>query len=284
MSETDSSTEGLVVDRGESRWTVTITRPAARNAFDDAMFTQLIELCAELHNADDVRVVVFRGAGDKAFSAGNDISTFARLDSGVERVLYEKWIRGALADVANVPQVTLAAVQGACVGGGLALATHCDLRIATTGARFGYPIARTLGNALSADLIRRCVAAFGEPLTQHMLLTGGLVDAQRAYAVGAVSEVVEPGALDDAVDEMVSALASTAPLTVAISKMQLAAITAGVHDPERDDTWLEAAYGSADFESAVEAFTRRERPSFSQTREAHALVRAWRSERNEEHP
>src|SRR3954451_9740472 len=122
------------------------------------MYAGLRELCDELRAHAGVRVLVLRGAGGKAFAAGNEISDFLDRDA----VAYEESIRELLLALFELPQVTIAAVEGACVSGGLAVATYCDCRIATPDARFGYPIARTLGNALSASIVYRCASVFGE--------------------------------------------------------------------------------------------------------------------------
>src|SRR3546814_6372965 len=120
--------------------------------------------CAELREDRSVKALVLCGAGGRAFAAGNEISDFVDADA----VAYETWIRELLRALFELPQVTIAAIDGVCVGGGLAVATHCDLRIATPNSRFGYTIARTLGNALSAPIGYRCAAAVGESITREM--------------------------------------------------------------------------------------------------------------------
>ena len=147
----------LQIRRTDGVVEVTFDRPDRHNAFTRGMYAALRELCEELHGDKSVKVLVLRGAGGRAFAAGNEISDFLEADA----VAYEIWIRELLESLFALPQVTIAAVDGICVGGGLAVATHCDLRIATPGSRFGYPIARTLGNALSASIVYRCAAIFG---------------------------------------------------------------------------------------------------------------------------
>ncbi len=179
MSETSTGEgpgEDLIVTRGDGVVEVVFNRPHRRNAFTRAMYAALKDLCADLREDSSVRVLVLRGAGGRAFAAGNEISDFVDADA----VAYEDWIRDLLEQLFALPQVTVAAVDGVCVGGGLAVATHCDLRLATAGSRFGYPIARTLGNALAASIVYRCATVFGEPVTREMLLASRLVDAERA--------------------------------------------------------------------------------------------------------
>jgi len=251
------STEELQVSRREGVVEVVFNRPQRRNAFTSAMYAGMRELCDELAGTKDVRVLVLRGSGGKAFAAGNEISDF--LDREV--VAYEESIRELLVALFELPQVTIAAVEGACVGGGLAVATHCDLRIATPDAKFGYPIARTLGNALSASIVYRCAGVFGESLTREMLLTSRLTTADRAYAVGAVMSVVED--LDAELETVVDGLLSASGVTLRATKRQLAARAALLEaEPAFDAELLTDVYGGPDFAEGVRAFLAKEKPAF----------------------
>lgn len=252
------TTDELQVDRRGVVVEVVFNRPKRRNAFTAAMYAAMRELCEELRTDDSARVLVLRGAGGQAFAAGNEISDF--LDRDV--VAYEETIRELLVALFELPQVTVAAVDGACVGGGLAVATHCDLRICTPHSRFGYPIARTLGNALSASVVYRCAAIFGESLTREMLLTSRLVTSDRAYAAGAVMSVVDD--LDAELDHVVRGLQQASAVTMRATKSQL------VHrarlleaEPEFDRDLLSEVYGGADFAEGVRAFLAKERPNFA---------------------
>ncbi|WP_166391090.1 enoyl-CoA hydratase-related protein [Nocardioides ochotonae] len=247
----------LLIERGDGVVTVTFHRPERRNAFTRAMYAELRELCAQLQDADDVRALVLRGAGGKAFAAGNEISDFLDTDA----VAYENWIRELLEALHALPQVTIAAVDGVCVGGGLAVATHCDLRIATPASRFGYPIARTLGNALSASVVYRCAAVFGESLTREMLLTSRLLAADRAYAVGALLAVTDD--LDAEVDTVLDGLRAASGVTLRATKAQLLARARVAEAPPReDDVLLREVYTGPDFAEGVRAFLAKEKPAF----------------------
>lgn len=236
---------------------VVFNRPERRNAFTSAMYADMRALCDELAGTQDVRVLVLRGAGGKAFAAGNEISDFLDRDA----VTYEESIRELLVALFSLPQVTIAAVEGACVGGGLAVATHCDLRIATPDARFGYPIARTLGNALSASIVYRCASVFGESLTREMLLTSRLTTAERAHAVGAVMSVAED--LDAELDTVVEGLLAASGVTLRATKQQLLARAALLEgEPDFDAALLSDVYGGPDFAEGVRAFLAKERPAF----------------------
>lgn len=250
-------TEDLLVTRSPGMVEVVFNRPERRNAFTAAMYAELGELCRELREDDTTHVLVLRGAGGKAFAAGNEISDFLER----EPVAYEASIRSLLVDLFHLPQVTIAAVDGVCVGGGLAVATHCDLRIATPHSRFGYPIARTLGNALSASIVYRCAAVFGESLTREMLLTSRLTGADRAYAVGAVMAVVDD--LDTELDTLVPGLLDASAVTHRATKAQLSARADLLEaEPDSDAALLAEVYGGPDFTEGVRAFLAKEKPQF----------------------
>lgn len=247
----------LVIHRRDHVIEVVFNRPERHNAFTRAMYLGLRDLCEELRADHSVRVLVLRGAGGRAFAAGNEITDFLDTDAAA----YEALIRGLLRELFELPQVTVAVVEGVCVGGGLAVATHCDLRVATPGSRFGYPIARTLGNALSASVLYRCLAVFGEALTREMLLTSRLVPADRAYAVGALVSVTEDP--DAELAEIVDGLLSASAVTLRATKQQLVARARVLEaEPEGDDELLREVYAGADFAEGVRAFTAKERPVF----------------------
>lgn len=250
-------TDELQIQRRDGVVEVTFNRPERRNAFTSSMYAGMRELCDELAEDTSVRVLVLRGAGGKAFAAGNEISDFLDQDA----VAYEESIRALLVALFELPQVTIAAVEGACVGGGLAVATHCDLRIATPESRFGYPIARTLGNALSASILYRCAAVFGESLTREMLLTSRLTTADRAYAVGAVMSVVDD--LDTELDDVVSGLLAASGVTMRATKAQLFARAEVLEAPPSfDSAMLAEIYRGPDFAEGVRAFLAKEKPAF----------------------
>jgi enoyl-CoA hydratase/carnithine racemase len=251
----------LRIERHEAeggRWVeVTFDRPERHNAFTQAMYAALHDLCDELSSDPSVKVLVLRGAGGRAFAAGNEISDFLAQDA----VAYEDWIRALLHRLFSLPQVTIAAVDGVCVGGGLAVATHCDLRLATPHSRFGYPIARTLGNALAAPIVYRCAAVFGEPLTREMLLAARLVDAQRAYTAGALTAVVP--SLDDELATLVPSILALSSVTLSATKQQLLARASALEAaPEGDDALLRTVYTGPDFAEGVRAFLAKEKPAF----------------------
>jgi enoyl-CoA hydratase len=237
---------------------VTFDRPEARNAMTWGMYESLGRLCEQLRGDPSVRVVRFRGAGGEAFVAGTDIAQFQSFTTGEDGVAYERRIDAGVALVESLPMPTVAVVEGWCVGGGLAIATACDFRIAAPGAKFGVPIARTLGNCLSAANVARLVAALGRPRTMRLLLLADMLSAEEAHACGYVLELADPQALDAASDRLCRRLAGLAPVTQRVSKALLNRLL-GASLPEAEDL-IRQAYGSDDFREGVQAFVGKRPP------------------------
>ena len=248
------SREGPVV-------TVTFDRPAARNAMTWRMYEQLGEACARIHLEEGARVAVFRGAGGKSFIAGTDIAQFQAFRGGDDGIAYEEKMEGYIGAVETVPVPTLAVIEGFAIGGGLAIAAACDLRIATPGSRFGVPIARTLGNCLSMANYARLVAALGAPRAKRMLLLAENIPADEALAGGFLSEIVETADLERRVAELTSRLAQHAPLTMRVSKEAIRRLLhAGL--PDGDDL-VRMCYGSNDFRTGIKAFLEKREPQWT---------------------
>jgi enoyl-CoA hydratase len=237
---------------------VEFDRPSARNAMTWSMYEQLQRICAQVGDDPAVRVVRFRGAGGEAFVAGTDIAQFRDFKSGDDGVRYEERIDACVALVESLPKPTVAVVEGWCIGGGLALATACDFRIATPAAKFGVPIARTLGNCLSVSNVARLVAALGRPRALRMLLAAELVSADDALAAGYVLELATPDAISAAADKLCQRLAQLAPVTQAVSKEAMNRLLR--HDLPDCEDLIRRAYGSADFHEGVQAFMDKRAP------------------------
>jgi enoyl-CoA hydratase/carnithine racemase len=235
---------------------ITFNRPAAHNAMTFAMYEALVERCDEADADDDVRVVVLRGAGGRAFVSGTDIRQFRDFDgrTGVE---YERDIDRYVGRLERVRKPTVAVVEGYATGSGLALSAACDLRVCTPDARFGLPIARTLGNCLSMHGYARLVALLGEARTKDVVFTARLVGAEEALGAGLVGAVVEPDALDAHVAELVELLASHAPITLRVTKEAVLRLREA-NVPDGADLVAEA-YGSDDFRQGVAAFLEKRR-------------------------
>lgn len=237
--------------------TVLFDRPAARNAMTWGMYQELAAICERLPREPGVRVACLRGAGGEAFVAGTDIEQFKAFDAerGVE---YERSIDAGLARLAALDIPTVAVIEGWCVGGGLAIATACDIRIGTPSARLGVPIARTLGNCLSSSNITRLIAAFGLPRVQRMLVGAEVLRAEEAQACGYLAEVVAPDAIDAAARSLCERLAALAPVTQAVTKEALRRILRQ-SVPDTEDL-IRRTYGSDDFREGVAAFTEKRPP------------------------
>ena len=159
---------------------VVFDRPQARNAMTWAMYEQLGSICQRLQTEPGVRVVTFQGAGGEAFVAGTDIAQFQAFQSGEDGVAYERTIDNGIGLIESLPMPSVAVISGWTIGGGLAIATACDFRIATPASRFGVPIAKTLGNCLSMANLARLVAVWGTQRLKRMLLLAELINADEA--------------------------------------------------------------------------------------------------------
>src|SRR5204862_2912480 len=179
---------------------------------------RIAAICRDANGDDSIKAVVISGSAD-AFVAGTDIAQFVNFKEASQALEYERRMDAWLGAIEDVRVPTIAALRGPVVGGGLAIAAACDLRVAAPSARFGVPVARTLGNCFSAANLVRLAALVGLGRVKELVLTARLIDAQEARSIGLVSEVVaDEGALDARVDELVEQLASFAPLTLRATK------------------------------------------------------------------
>ena len=239
---------------------VTFDRQAARNAMTWQMYEALGEICAKLRTDTSVRAVVFRGAGGKSFIAGTDIAQFKTFTSGEDGVAYEEKMERYLSAIEELPMPTLCVVEGFAIGGGLAVAACCDLRIATPGTRFGVPIARTLGNCLSVANYARLVASIGMARAKKMLLLAENISAEEALAGGFIVEIVQPADVDKRVAELTDRLVHHAPITMRVTKEAMRRLLhAGFLD---GDDLVRQAFGSEDFRTGVAAFVEKKTPQW----------------------
>ncbi len=251
-------TEGIVhLDLQGPLATVTFDRPQERNAMTWAMYGQLGVFCDQLRQDASVRAVIFRGAGGKAFVAGTDIAQFADFD-GEAGVAYEKRIDLCIGMLEALPMPTIALIEGWAVGGGLAIATACDFRLATPDAKLGVPIARTLGNCLSMANLARLTAAFGTQRLKRMLLLAEMLPADEALACGFLHGIAAAADLQGQGAALAQRLAALAPVTQGVAKEGLRRLELH-HLPDGDDL-IRRAYGSHDFREGVQAFAARRPP------------------------
>src|SRR5918995_4435120 len=197
------SPEVLVERHGEGTATIRLNRPEARNALNTAARKALAEACHEIGEDESVRAVILTG-GAEMFAAGADINEF--VDAGAVEMLKrrsERWWQA----VANVPQPMIAAVNGFALGGGLELAMCCDIIIAGRSARLGQPEVK-VGILPGAGGTQRLTRAVGKFHAMRLVLTGEIIGAEEALAIGLVSKVVDDGDVDEAARDMARAIAA----------------------------------------------------------------------------
>jgi enoyl-CoA hydratase len=233
--------------------TVVFDRPGMRNALSLAMYDELSAACARIASTRGLRAAVFRGLNG-AFVAGTDIAEFRAFQTGEDGVRYEARLEQGVAELEALPVPTLAVIDGPATGGGLMIATACDLRVASSRSRFGAPIARTLGNCLSRANLMRLERAFGQGRTNRMLLLADLLDANEALAAGFLVALTEPDSLDARVAEILGKLLANAPLTLAATRALMRAPS------EPEEKVIARVYGSQDFKEGVNAFLAKRPP------------------------
>src|SRR5215208_1321264 len=252
MSETASTGEDILYAVRDGVAFVTFNRPLARNAFTFAMYERLAEICATVDGDRAIRAMVLTGTGGKAFTAGTDISQFRSFKGPDDALAYEARIDRVLGALEQCRVPTIAAIAGACTGGGAGIAACCDLRIGTRTAKFGFPIARTLGNCLSAANIGRLSALIGATRLKEIIFTARLIEAQEALGIGLLHEVVEDlPALERRADELARLVAGHAPLTLRATKQ---ALLRALPKPAEDEDLIQMCYQSRDFREGMDAF------------------------------
>ncbi len=241
---------------------VTFNRPEARNALTFAMYDRLAEICADIAVGGGVKVMIITGAGDKAFAAGTDISQFRAFKTAEQGLAYEKRADEIFKAIEACPVPIIAAISGACTGGGAGIAACCDIRLATRDMRFGFPIARTLGNCLSAATLRRLVTVAGQARVGEMIYTARLLDAEEARAIGLVNEVLDDHAsLMARADALANRIKEHAPLTMRTTKELLRRLRDS-GNPVDDESLIATVYTSHDFREGMEAFLGKRKPSW----------------------
>jgi enoyl-CoA hydratase/carnithine racemase len=253
--------EHLTLEQADRVGVVTVDRPDARNAMTFDMYDGLHDLCERLDADASVRVVILRGAGDTAFVSGTDIRQFQTFKTKEDALGYEARISRVLNRIAGMRKPTLAMIQGDAVGGGLFMSLACDLRLAADHARFGAPIARTLGNFAAPASLALLVATVGPIRAREMVITARLIDAVEARAMGLVDQV-HPGAeLETRARELAVRVAEHAPLTLAAVKEATRRYIAGVAPTDLEDLIL-SCYLSEDFHEGVRAFLEKRKPDW----------------------
>ena len=257
---TDAANEILFEVKQSVAW-LTFNRPEARNAMTFGMYTRLKELCAQVNGDAGIRVLILRGAGDKAFVSGTDIAQFRNFKTPQQAIDYEAKMDGVFDALEDVRVPTLAALQGACTGGGAGIAAACDLRIGAPSAKFGFPIARTLGNTLSTRNYARLAGLLGLARTKDLIFLARLLDAQEMKAIGLLSEVTSEDGLYPRAAEIAQTLIAHAPLTLETAKQSLNEVLRH-WAPKGSSDHVVRAYMSEDFQEGVEAFLGKRKPNW----------------------
>jgi len=240
---------------------LTFDRPKARNAMTFEMYDVLEQTARRANDDAAVTALVVTGAGG-AFVAGTDIAQFADFKTAEQAYAYEERMDRVLGALEAVRKPTIAAIAGATTGGGLAIAAACDLRIATAGATFGMPIARTLGNCLSLGNLARLASLIGVARVKELIFTARIIVADEAKAFGLVNEIVaDDAALRARVDELAGAMSTHAPLTLWATKEGLRRIREKMLPDEGRDL-VALCYTSQDFREGVRAFMEKRKPEW----------------------
>ena len=240
----------------------TLNRPQARNALTFPMYERLAALCGEIASDPAVRALVVTGAGDRAFAAGTDISQFRDFRTAEDALAYEARVDRVLTAIEECPKPTVAAIAGACTGGGAAIAAVCDMRLGTADARIGFPIAKTLGNCLSMANYARLAALVGPARVIDLVYTARLMGAEEARAAGLLSEVLtDHAALQARAAELARTLAGHAPLTLRATKEAMRRLRLAARAVEGDDL-VAMCFTSDDFREGVQSFLARRPPAW----------------------
>jgi enoyl-CoA hydratase/carnithine racemase len=239
---------------------VSFNRPQARNALTFAMYERLAEICNKANDDRAIRAILMTGAGDKAFAAGTDISQFRTFDKEEDALAYEERIDRVMNAIERCRVPTIAAIHGACTGGGASIAACCDLRIASRTMKYGFPVARTLGNCLSLASYNRLVYLVGPALVKDIVFQARLIEADEALAKGLVNELCEDqAALLKRGEELARLVAGMAPLTLQATKEALLRLRPKIAHGEGNDLVL-MCYMSQDFREGMEAFLNKRKP------------------------
>ncbi len=228
---------------------ISFNNPDARNALSWPMYEDLKRICDEIAATAGIRVAIFRGTGDKAFVSGSDIEQFVSLK---ENEAYEVAVDAIFHSLQHLPIPTIALIEGLAVGSGLLIATACDFRISTADARFGIPVAKTLGNCLSPGNLSWMSNHLGVSMVKRMLLSAELIKAPELFNSGYLYQLTTPDEITEATKALAMKLAALAPITQKASKVTLARLMEG-NLPDCSELMRET-YNSVDFKEGVNAF------------------------------
>ena len=239
--------------------------PERRNAVTQGMWLQIGEILEDFGKDESIRVVVLKGAGDKAFVSGADISQFGQQRRNAAEVAASNRLTDAAREaLATFPKPTIAMIQGYCLGGGLAIALMCDLRFAAEGSTFGIPAAR-LGVGYAAQSVGMLQALVGPAYTREILFTGRRFNEDEALRMGLINRLLPSTELVSYVQDYAAMIGANAPLTIRAAK--LASTELLKTEAERDlavvQRAVEVCFNSADYHEGRTAFMEKRPPIFT---------------------
>jgi enoyl-CoA hydratase len=255
------SYETLLVERRERVAIITINRPDKRNALNIKTREEGAALLEKLSTDDSVRVVVFTGAGDKAFIAGADIAEFAGRTASMQRDVMTG--RSLFTAIDNFPKPVIAMINGYCLGGGCELALSCDIRIASENASFGQPEIN-LGIIPGGGGTQRLTRLVGEGKAMELILTGEIIDARTAFSIGLVNHVVPSDQLEAKTLEIASRIAEKGPIALRMAKeaVKLASRSNLDEGLRREVDLFALCFATEDKDEGVQAFLEKRKPEF----------------------
>src|SRR6266851_531794 len=260
MDDTATLEADLLYEVSDGIGRITFNRPQARNALTFNMYRRLAEICMAAGNDRSLKVLILTGAGDKAFASGTDINRFRAFSSPQDAIDYETRIDQVLGTLEQCQVPIIAAINGVCAGGA-GIAACCDIRIGTRTAKFGFPIARTLGNCLSMSNLGRLSRLIGAARLKEIIFTARLIEADEAAGLGLLNEVVEDrAALERRAGELARLVASHAPLTLRATKQALLRMQPAVRE---DEELILMCYQSRDFREGMDAFLNKRQPQWT---------------------
>jgi enoyl-CoA hydratase/carnithine racemase len=257
-------TDRLIAERkGPIGW-ITFSNPERHNAMNMEMWQALPRAIANFESDDDVKVIVLRGAGDRAFISGADISEFEKYRSSAEAVAaYEELAGATMRSLQTVAKPTIAMIRGYCIGGGLAIAVSCDMRIATEGSTFAIPAAR-LGVGYLFDGVKRLRDLVGPSYAKEIFFTARRIQASEALRMGLINRMVSDADLEAVVGETCASIAENAPLTIRSVKLMIEELDkpSGEPDYQMCENLVRDCFASEDYREGRTAFMEKRKPVF----------------------
>lgn len=240
--------------------TLIIDNPDRRNAMNRAMYEQVPAAVEQIMADPAVRCVILRGAGTEAFGAGSDISEFSSRRTGGEAGRFDSSEHQAWRAIASIAVPVIASIHGPCMGGGIAIALHADIRIAADDARFALPPAK-LGLAYPPPAVDTLVQLVGPSMAKLLLFSARTIDAGEALRIGLADEMVAKSELDTHTSALANRIAGLSPLSIRAAKLAVESVGRDdLHDQTREA--VARCYASSDFREGIKAFLEKRRPIF----------------------